>query len=519
MDKKYYITCAIPYVNAAPHVGHALEFVQGDVLARYHRLLGEDVILLSGGDENALKNVQAAEKAGEPVQEFVDKNNQLFLDLVKNLNCQFDVWQKGSDQVNHFKSSQKLWELCDKNGDIYQKEYSGLYCVGCETFYETGELNEKGECFEHIGKKLEEVREKNYFFKLSKYQDKLIDLIKSDTLKITPNERKNEVLSFLKEPLQDISISRSNERAKNWGVPVPNDDTQKIYVWFDALNIYQSGIGFGWDGEKYNKYWPADLHIIGKGISRFHAVYWPAFLMSAGLNLPKALFIHGYFTVNGQKMSKTLGNVIDPNEMIEKYGADALRYYFLAKFSPFTDGNFSEEKLKDIYNADLANGLGNLVSRILSLAQKGSDGKVPEIGNNKADDHPLRIDEEIHNWKIVWKDIDKYIPEYRFDLATKSVWDFITEVDKYINVNEPWNLIGKDQEKFNWVIYGALDSLHQIAWQIYQFMPETSIKIAKILKIDGLLKKNPDVNDSWTNIKQGLNLKLAQAEPLFPRLQ
>lgn len=474
MTKKYYITCAIPYVNAAPHVGHALEFVQGDVLARYHRLLGEDVVLLSGGDENALKNVQAAEKAGEPVQEFVDKNNQLFLDLVKNLNCQFDVWQKGSDQVNHFKSSQKLWELCDKNGDIYQKEYSGLYCVGCETFYETGELNEKGECFEHIGKKLEEVKEKNYFFKLSKYQDKLIDLIKSDTLKITPNERKNEVLSFLKEPLQDISISRSNERAKNWGVPVPSDDTQKIYVWFDALNIYQSGIGFGWDEKKYNKYWPADLHIIGKGISRFHSVYWPAFLMSAGLNLPKALFIHGYFTVNGQKMSKTLGNVIDPNEMIEKYGTDALRYYFLAKFSPFTDGDFSEEKLKDVYNADLANGLGNLISRVARLCEKSR--------------FMFKSKET-----VIYPEVIKTLEEFRFDNALKFIWDKITVVDQEINKSEPWKLEG---EKLNKFLQDAVLTIKHIAYNLQPFLPETSERIKKIFE----------------------GPKIKSSEPLFPRL-
>ena len=516
MNKKYYITTAIPYVNAAPHVGHALEFVQADTIARYHRLLGDDVVLLSGGDENALKNVQAAEKAGEEIQKFVDKNNKLFIDLTKNLNCEFDIWQKGSDQDHHFKSSQKLWELCDKSGNIYQKEYRGLYCVGCEVFYDTSELNEKGECFEHPGKKLEEVKEKNYFFKLSKYQDKLIELVKSDKLKICPQERKNEVLSFLKEPLQDISISRSNDRAKNWGVPVPNDSSQKIYVWFDALQIYQTGVGFGWDDKKYNKFWPADLHVIGKGISRFHAIYWPAFLISAGLKIPKELFIHGYFTVNNQKMSKTLGNVIDPSEMINKYGADALRYYFLAKFSPFTDGDFSEEKLKDIYNSDLANGLGNLLSRSIALIQKGSNGKVPDIGDKNPDEHPLRIDRSIHNWKKTWKDIDKYIPEYRFDLAIKSVWQLISEIDKYINTNEPWNLIDKDKDKFNWIMYGVIDAIHQIAWQIYQFMPEASIKIANALEIKGLLEKNPNSKKSWTNIKVGTIIH--PTEPLFPRL-
>ena len=244
MSRKFYLTAAIPYVNAAPHIGHALEFVQVDAIARYHKLLDEEVLALSGGDENALKNVQAAEKAGEEVQEFVDKNTQKFLELTKKLNCEFDVWQKGSAQKTHFPSSKKLWELCDRAGDIYKKKYEGLYCVGCEQFYLSSELNENGECFEHPGKKLETVSEENYFFKLSKYQKQLINLIESDKLKIIPGERKNEVLSFLKDPLQDISISRTSERAKNWGVPVPGDSAQRMYVWFDALNIYQSCIGF-----------------------------------------------------------------------------------------------------------------------------------------------------------------------------------------------------------------------------------------------------------------------------------
>ncbi len=476
MNKKFYITAAIPYVNAKPHIGHALEFVQTDAIARHHKLLGEKVLVLSGGDENALKNVQAAKTAGVAIQEFVDKNTDLFFELTKKLNCQFDVWQKGSDQEHHFPSAQKLWQLCDKNGDIYKKKYEGLYCVGCEQFYSPDELNENGECYEHPGKKLDKVSEENYFFRLSKYQNKLIHLIESDELKIVPETRKNEVLSFLKQPLYDISISRSNERAKNWGVPVPEDLTQRIYVWFDALNIYQSGVGFSWDDEKYKKWWPADVHVIGKGIIRFHAVYWPAFLLSAGLPVPKSLFIHGYFTVNGQKMSKTLGNVIDPVTLIEKYGADSLRYYLLAKFNPFTDGDFSEEKFKEVYNADLANGLGNLVSRVAKLCEKGN----------------FDFDESIHR---IDKKIAKSIEEFRFDEALKKIFEnYVTTLDQKINKEEPWKLEGRDLEDF---LQKAVKNIRTLTFCLLPFLPETANKIEK----------------------QFAGPKIKSEAPLFPRLR
>ena len=319
---KYYLTTAIPYVNAKPHLGHALEYVQADVIARFHRLKKDETLLLSGADENALKNIQAADEEKITVKELVDKNSKLFEELAKKLNVDLDVFQRGSSE-NHFTSTQKLWEKCFKNQDIYKKEYSGLYCVGCETFYEPNDLNEQGECLEHPGTKLEKVSEENYFFKLSKYENEIKELIETGKLEIIPRIRKNEALSFIKQGLKDISISRSNERAKNWGVPVPNDPKQRIYVWFDALNIYQSGVGFGRNGEEYKKWWPADLHVIGKGILRFHAIYWPAFLLSAKLDLPKKIFVHGYITAEGKKMSKTLGNVIDPIEIItNKINAD-----------------------------------------------------------------------------------------------------------------------------------------------------------------------------------------------------
>lgn len=481
MNKKYYITCAIPYVNAAPHIGHALEFVQGDTIARYHRLLGEDVTLLSGGDENALKNVQAAEKAGVPLQQFIDDNTQKFLDLTKALGCQFDIWQKGSDQKHHYPASQKLWKLCENSGDIYKKSYEGLYCVGCETFYEKEELNENGECFEHPGKKLDIVKEENYFFRLSKYQDKIVRLISSGELRIVPESRKNEVVSFLKQPLQDISISRSNERARNWGVPVPGDDSQRMYVWFDALNIYQSGVGFGWDEHSYSAWWPADVHVIGKGISRFHAVYWPAFLLSAGLPTPKSIFVHGYFTVNGQKMSKTLGNVIDPIELINKYGADPLRYYFLREIPPTSDGDFSERRFKELYNADLANGLGNLVARVAKLASTTEHISVPAIPT-------------FHAMLEKHSTFKELMQTYKFNEALEFVWAKIKTLDVAVNNEKPWEKSGDERSQ---IINAYIVPIQEIASLLKVFIPHTADTI----------------------LNQFTSPTIATESPLFPRLR
>jgi len=479
MSKKFYITTAIPYVNAKPHIGHALEFVQADVIARYHKLIGDNVLLLSGGDENALKNVQAAEKEKIGVQEFIDRNAILFEELATKLNVTFNVFQKGSDKKHHFQSSQELWKKCYDAGDIYTKSYEGLYCVGCEVFYTPDDLDNKGECFEHPGKKLEKVSEENYFFKLSKYQNELISLINRDTLKIIPTTRKNEILSFLKKPLNDISISRSNERAKNWGVPVPGDNKQRIYVWFDALNIYQSGIGFGWDNNEYEKWWPADVHVIGKGIIRFHAVYWPAFLLSAKLKLPKSLFVHGYFTINGQKMSKTIGNIIDPLELIDKYGSDSLRYYFLKEIPAYSDGDFSERRFKELYNADLANGLGNLISRVAKLSQD-SGYKIQDMNKEYYIDG--------------YGEYNHLFAEFRFNEILELIWQKITEQNKYIDSNKPWKLTGN---KLIQILNHSIGNIFEIAYLLKPFLPETTDKIFRQFR------------------KPTINLE----KPLFPRIK
>ena len=466
---KFYLHCAIPYVNAAPHIGHAQEFIYADTIARYRKLLGNDVRLLCGADENGLKIVQAAEKAGMSTQDFCDVHQAEFLDLAEKLIVRFDVWQRGSDKKTHFPSSQKLWQLCDKNGDIYKKTYTGLYCVGCEAFYTKEELDEKGECLEHPGRKLDRVSEENFFFRLSRYQSYIEKLIAGDTLKVTPNIRKNEALSFVRRGLEDFSISRSRQRAKNWGVPVPNDPTQIIYVWFDALNIYQSGIGFGLDEKKYKKWAPANVMVIGKGILRFHAVYWPAILKSAGLPIPKELFVHGYLTVDGQKMSKTVGNVVDPSNVVQKYGTDAVRYYLLREIPSYSDGDFSEKRFKEIYNADLANGLGNLASRISKLCEK--------------------ITVNSDSTAVFDKDYKDGIENYQFDSVLDLVWDKIRSLDKYLEKEKPWKI--SDEKNLKKVMTQAVAQLKQIAFELQPFLPDTAEKILRQFSGKNIKSQSP----------------------------
>ena len=472
--KKYYITTAIDYVNASPHAGHALEKIQADVVARYHRNLGREVFFLTGTDENSLKNVQAAKKEGIPVKELVDKYAKKFYQLKEILNLSFDDFIRTTEK-RHIRGAQKLWQACQK--DIYKKNYRGLYCVGCEAFYKENELIE-GKCPEHQVEP-ELIEEENYFFQLSKYQKKLKTLVEKDKIKIIPETRKSEILSFIHSGLEDICVSRSKERAHGWGIPVPDDSNQIQWVWFDALSNYITAVGYGQDEEKFKKYWPADIHFIGKGISRFHAIYWPAILISAGLDVPKAIFIHGYITSGGQKMSKSLGNVIDPFELVKKYGTDPVRYFLLREISPTEDGDFTFEKFEERYNADLAKGLGNLVARIITLVQN-SNLQIPMT--NQAPSPKLQ--------RIVNKTREKYkkdLEEFKFNEALVVIWELISFGDKYIEEEKPWE--NKNQK----VIKDLLIVLSSVAELLKPFLPETSEEILK-------------------------QIKTKKSRPLFPRL-
>lgn len=452
-QNKFYLTVAIPYVNGKPHIGHALEYFQGDTVRRFHDLLGEETLFLSGADENALKNVQAAQAQGIPVQEFLDRGSKGFEDAFKTLGVKLDVFQRGSDKEKHYPGVQKFWELCSKSGDIYKKSYEGYYCVGCESFKTEKEL-EEGLCPIHKTKP-EFVKEENYFFALSKYQDKLIELIESNTLKIIPENKRAESLSFIKQGLEDFSVSRSLARAQGVGVPVPGDEDQIIYVWYDALNIYMTGVGFGWDEKNWEKWWPADLHIIGKDINRFHTVYWPAMLLSAGLPLPKQILIHGFITSGGQKMSKTLGNVIDPFEVSEKYGLEPFRYFMLSQIPTDDDGDFTYLRFEEVYTANLSNGLGNLVSRVAKMCEKN------EI---VAPDGPTTFDPEVK----------ELLQDYKFSEALSWLWKTVSVADQRINETKPWELEGDEAKE---VLEELVDLIQRIAYNLQPFLPQTAEKI------------------------------------------
>ena len=437
MNKKFYVTTAIDYVNARPHIGHAFEKVLADALIRWKKQKGYDAFFLTGVDENAQKNVQAAKKAGIPIKKFVDKNAGLFLDLCKKLNISYDDFIRTSSPDHSKVVHQILKKIIDK-GDIYKGEYEGLYCTGCETYYTEKDLVD-GKCPEH-NTKPEHRKEEGYFFRLSKFKDKLNKLIPKYVI---PESRKNEALARIKD-LKDICISRKNAE---WGIDFPGDKNFKIWVWIDALINYVSGA---------NGNWPADVHVIGKGITWFHAVIWPAILISAGYECPDKLLVHGYLNIKGKKISKTLGNVIDPIELIDKYGTDAVRYSLL-RCSVFDDSDYNEEILIKRYNNELANKLGNLVSRVAGLIERN--------GVTKTENKLLK--------KLKLKEIEKYFNNYEFDKALNTIFAFIDHCNQYVQDRKIWET--KDKK----ALYELKESILKIAELLWPFIPESADKIKK----------------------------------------
>ncbi len=456
---KFYISTAIDYVNAQAHLGHALEKIQADTMARYQRMIGGTVFYLTGTDEHSLSTIKIAQGKKVPIKEFVHKQAEKFKSLREYLNLSTDDFIRTSEK-RHEQSVQKLWTGAKK--DIYQKKYKGLFCASCEAYFKEEEAPQKI-CPVH-DQPLDLIEEKNYFFKLSRYQKQIRKVIESDQLKIVPESRKNEVLGFIDQGLEDICISRSADRSQGWGIDVPGDKNQKVWCWFDALTNYISALDYGKDGSKFKKWWtenPMKVHCIGKDILRFHAVYWPAFLMAAGLPLPQVIFTHGFLSIDGQKMSKSKGIGVDPIKLVKEYGPDAVRYFLLREIPSTKDGDFSLAKFKERYNADLASGLGNLVSRVVKLA---NEMKVePILTNMEASEAIEEVEKEYH----------RSMAEYDFREALMSIWSLIAFCDQYIEQEEPWKK-EKGSEK---VVANLLFIIGKISNLLGPFLPEASEKI------------------------------------------
>ncbi|MFA6897526.1 MAG: methionine--tRNA ligase [Patescibacteria group bacterium] len=521
---KFYITTSIAYANSVPHIGFAMEVLQADAIARYNALkIGkENVFFLSGTDEHGSKIKKTASEKGMDVKAFVDRNSDKFRELLKTLNVGNTAFVRTTDE-NHKAAAQKLWMKLSENknaggeSDIYEKIYQGNYCVGCEAFLTDRDLVD-GKCPYHQ-KEPEKVDEKNYFFRVSRYLPEIKKRIESGEMEIIPEARKNEILNII-ENAEDVSFSRPKSTL-DWGIQVPNDDDQVMYVWCDALTNYISALGYAEeeDGEIFQKFWPADAHVIGKDILRFHAMVWPAMLLSAGLPLPKKICVHSFITSGGQKMSKSLGNVIDPFEVIEKYGVDPMRYYLLKEIPTTEDGDFSYERFEEVYKSDLQNGLGNLVARVLAMTEKYFDGKVPEFDERYKGEVlvPQEIIEDLQGMEETFKgkDLDLKILQERalskrtgrfenfeLDLALKDADELVSILDKYIQHYEPFKLIKENKEKTGCVLNKCLETIFVINELIKPFLPETAKKI-----------------EDQCGEKFEVGAQVRKGEGLFPRLE
>ena len=495
MPEKFYITASLPYTNAPSHIGHLLEFTQADVLARHNRLLGKDVFFLTGTDEHGRKNVEAAEKEGKSPQDFVDEISERTRELINKSDISVDAFVRTSDKNLHWPTVHKIWKKLKDNGDLYKAKYTGLYCVGHEAFIKKSELKD-GLCSDHQIEP-EKISEENYFFRLSKYKNRVEKLIQEDKIKILPSHRKNETLQLIKDS-DDISASRPS-KSISWGIPVPEDPEHTIYIWLEALISYLSGIGYADETEVFKKLWPPDIQIVGKDIMRFHTIVWPAMLLAVRLETPKSIYVHGFITVDGQKMSKTIGNVTNPFDLVKKYGVDPMRYFLLREIPSYEDGDYSEKKFEARYNADLANNLGNLVSRIVALVEK--------FFNASFSYHRKFVSKEIDAKVVeVWKKYNQSINNFKLHIALENIFSLVDFANLYIDENKPW-AISSNPEKLNTVITNLIVILLNVAWLLKPFLPATSDSIFQILGAD------KDGN-SWEEKPFQVQSKI-----LFPKLQ
>jgi len=476
MDKNYYITTPIYYPSAKPHMGHAYSSIIADFFARFKRIDGFDVHFLTGTDEHGLKIQRAAEKKNIDPQIFCDEISQTFRDLSKTLNLSNTDFIRTTEE-RHKKTVQYLWTELEKNDDIYLSKYSGWYSVSDEAYYSEDEIIDKDgkKIAEASGSLVEWIEEESYFFRLSKFQDKLLEYYEKNTDFISPKSRKNEVTSFVKGGLKDLSISR---KAFSWGIKVPNNKEHVIYVWLDALTNYISALNYPDTNDTlFKKFWPASVHLIGKDILRFHAVYWPAFLMAAKIPLPKKVYGHGWILSDKEKMSKSKGNILDPIDIINTYGLDPLRYYLIKEVSFGSDGNISQDRLEDCINSDLANNYGNLCQRVTAFAQKNCSAKVPEIKNFNKDDLVM-LNRFTENLKIIRQEIDNQNVNFYITFIVNALF----EANKYFNDQEPWKK-KEDKDRLNTIVYTSLEIIRKISFMLYPIIPDSIEKALKIFDI------------------------------------
>ncbi len=509
MGKTFYVTTPIYYVNDLPHIGTAYTTVAADALARYHRLKGEKVFFLTGTDEHGQHVARAAERAGVTPQEWADQMVTHFVEVWRRLNISNDFFIRTTDP-KHVRVAQEFIQKLYDQGDIYLDVYEGWYCVPDESFWLPSQLVE-GRC-PQCGREVEMLQEENYFFRLSAYGDKVLEHIQNNPDFVQPEIRRNEVISFIRQGLTDQSISRKN---LTWGIPLPFDSSQVMYVWFDALLNYVSAIDYGMDQPRFESIWPADWHLVGKEILRFHAIIWPAMLMAAGLPLPGHIYAHGWLTVEGEKMSKSKGNAISPHVLVDEFGVDAYRYYFLREFSFGYDGNFSRETLVARYNSELANDLGNLVSRVLAMVDRYRGGVIPEPRGAEEGDQVLE-----ETSKLTFQDIERHFQSLSFNEVLASIWSFLKVVNRYVDETAAWDL-NKDPSKaprLDTVLYNQLECLRLAAVMIQPFMPDAAQKIWEQLGGEGPLSScYLPASASWGLLEPGG--RIARGPALFPRIE